>query len=141
MTYIPTWAGLGYLAVVLDVFSRKVVGWVFGQRQTADLVVAALNMALFTRKPQGVIHHSDQGSQYTNGDLHVDRGLVRPPPPAQWPGPEVAGELREGAQDPSKRHRQRRHRRVTQRVLRTCGQAASGARQWPVALSTGKPAG
>ena len=49
MTYIPTWAGFGYLAAVLDVFSRKVVGWAFGQRQTADLVVAALNMALFTR--------------------------------------------------------------------------------------------
>ncbi len=70
MTYIPTWAGFGYLAVVLDVFSRKIVGWAFGQRQTADLVVAALNMALFTRKPDatglGVIHHSDQGSQYTS---------------------------------------------------------------------------
>ncbi len=66
MTYIPTWAGFGYLAVVLDVFSRKVVGWAFGQRQTADLVLAALNMALQTRKPQGVIHHSDQGSQYTS---------------------------------------------------------------------------
>jgi putative transposase len=66
MTYIPTWAGFGYLAVVLDVFSRKVVGWAFGQRQTADLVLAALNMALITRKPQNVIHHSDQGSQYTS---------------------------------------------------------------------------
>ena len=66
MTYIPTWAGFGYLAVVLDVFSRKIVGWAFGQQQTADLVIAALNMALFTRKPQGVIHHSDQGSQYTS---------------------------------------------------------------------------
>ena len=66
MTYIPTWAGFGYLAVVLDVFSRKVVGWAFGQQQTADLVVAALNMALQTRKPNGVIHHSDQGSQYTS---------------------------------------------------------------------------
>ena len=66
MTYIPTWAGFGYLAVVLDVFSRKVVGWAFGQRQTADLVLAALNMALQTRKPLGVIHHSDQGSQYTS---------------------------------------------------------------------------
>ena len=73
MTYIPTWAGFGYLAVVLDVFSRKIVGWAFGQRQTADLVVAALNMALFTRKPNsgssGVIHHSDQGSQYTSLDF------------------------------------------------------------------------
>jgi putative transposase len=66
MTYIPTWAGFGYLAVVMDVFSRKVVGWSFGQRQTADLVLAALNMALLTRKPHGVIHHSDQGSQYTS---------------------------------------------------------------------------
>ena len=63
MTYIPTWAGFVYLAVVLDVYSRKVVGWAFGQQQTADLVIAALNMALITRKPQGVIHHSDQGSQ------------------------------------------------------------------------------
>jgi putative transposase len=69
MTYIPTWAGFGYLAVVLDVFSRKIVGWAFGQQQTADLVIAALNMALFTRKPQGVIHHSDQGSQYTSLDF------------------------------------------------------------------------
>ena len=70
MTYIPTWAGFLYLAVVIDVYSRKVVGWAFGQRMVADLVVAALNMALFTRKPgttgPGVIHHSDQGSQYTS---------------------------------------------------------------------------
>ena len=66
-TYIPTWAGFGYLAVVLDVFSRKVVGWAFGQRQTADLVLAALNMALHIRRPDGnVIHHSDQGSTYTS---------------------------------------------------------------------------
>lgn len=50
-TYIPTWAGLGYLAVVLDVFSRNVVGWAFGQRQTTELVPAALNMALQTRRP------------------------------------------------------------------------------------------
>jgi putative transposase len=69
MTYIPTWAGFGYLAVVLDVFSRKVVGWAFGQRQTAHLVLAALNMALQTRRPHGVIHHSDQGSQYTSVDF------------------------------------------------------------------------
>ena len=59
MTYIPTRAGFVYLAVVLDVYSRKVVGWAFSQQQTADLVIAALNMALITRKPHGVIHHSD----------------------------------------------------------------------------------
>ncbi len=65
MTYIPKWQGFLYLAVVTDVFSRKVVGWAFGAQMTADLVVSALNMALFTRKPESVIHHSDQGSQYT----------------------------------------------------------------------------
>ena len=63
MTYIPTWAGFLYLAVVTDVYSRKVVGLAFGTRMTADLVISALNMALLTRKPESVIHHSDQGSQ------------------------------------------------------------------------------
>jgi putative transposase len=66
MTYVPTWEGFLYLAVVTDVFSRKVVGWAFGVHMTSDLVIAALDMALFTRKPQDVIHHSDQGSQYTS---------------------------------------------------------------------------
>ena len=66
MTYVPTWQSFLYLAVVTDVFSRKVVGWAFGAQMTADLVVSALNMALFTRKPESVIHHSDQGSQYTS---------------------------------------------------------------------------
>lgn len=66
MTYIPTWSGFLYLAVVTDVYSRKVVGWAFGVRMTADLVISALNMALITRKPESVIHHSDQGSQYTS---------------------------------------------------------------------------
>ena len=66
MTYVPTWAGFLYLAVVTDVYRRKVVGWAFGVSMTADLVIAALNMALLTRKPESVIHHSDQGSQYTS---------------------------------------------------------------------------
>ena len=66
MTYVPTWAGFIYLAVVVDVYSRKVVGWSFGEQMTADLVIRALNMALMTRRPENVIHHSDQGSQYTS---------------------------------------------------------------------------
>lgn len=66
MTYVPMWAGFVYLAVVMDVFSRRIVGWSMGERMTAQLVLAALNMALAQRKPQGVIHHSDQGSQYTS---------------------------------------------------------------------------
>ena len=59
MTCVPTWAGFLYLAVVTDVYSRKVVGWAFGVNMTADLIIAALNMALLTRKPESVIHHSD----------------------------------------------------------------------------------
>ena len=66
MTYIPTWQGFIYLAVVTDVFSRKVVGWQFGERMTSDLVLDALSMAVTQRKPTNVIHHSDQGSQYTS---------------------------------------------------------------------------
>jgi putative transposase len=66
MTYVPTWAGFIYLAIVLDVWSRRIVGWAIGEQMTAELVLAALNMALQQRKPDGVIHHSDQGSQYTS---------------------------------------------------------------------------
>jgi putative transposase len=66
MTYVPTWAGVLYLAVVVDVYSRKVVGWAFGENMASDWVIAALNMALHTRRPESVIHHSDQGSQYTS---------------------------------------------------------------------------
>jgi putative transposase len=65
MTYLPTWAGFSYLAVVIDVYSRKVVGWAFfSDSMTADLVLAALNMAVSTRKPTQVIHHFDRGCQY-----------------------------------------------------------------------------
>ena len=66
MTYVPTWAGFIYLAIVLDVWSRRVVGWAIGEQMTAELVLAALNMALQQRRPDGVVHHSDQGSQYTS---------------------------------------------------------------------------
>lgn len=66
MTYVPTWAGFMFLAVVLDVWSRRVVGWAIGEQMTSELVLAALNMAHQQRKPDDVIHHSDQGSQYTS---------------------------------------------------------------------------
>jgi putative transposase len=65
ITYVPTWAGFIYLAIVLDVWSRRIVGWSIGEDLTGDLVLAALNMALEQRKPRDVIHHSDQGTQYT----------------------------------------------------------------------------
>jgi len=66
ITYIPTWAGFLYLAVVLDAFSRRIVGWSMATSLARQLVIDALNMALSTRRPRDVIHHSDQGSQYTS---------------------------------------------------------------------------
>jgi len=66
ITYVPTWAGFLYLAVVLDAFSRRIVGWAMGHNLKAQLVLDALNMALTQRCPVDVIHHSDQGSQYTS---------------------------------------------------------------------------
>jgi putative transposase len=66
ITYIPTWTGFLYLAVVLDADSRRIVGWSMATTPATWLVLDALNMALATRRPKGVIHHSDQGSQYTS---------------------------------------------------------------------------
>lgn len=66
ITYVPTWEGHLYLAVVLDVFSRRIVGWAMASHMRTELVLDALNMAVVRRRPKGVIHHSDQGSQYTS---------------------------------------------------------------------------
>jgi putative transposase len=66
ITYVPTWAGFLYLAVVLDVYSRRVVGWAMENHLRAELVIDALNMAIGQRRPDEVIHHSDQGCQYTS---------------------------------------------------------------------------
>lgn len=67
ITYVPTWVGFLYLAVVLDVWSRKIVGWAMESHLRTSLVSDALDMALEHRRPEhGVIHHSDQGCQYTS---------------------------------------------------------------------------
>jgi len=66
ITYVPTWVGFLYLAVVLDVWSRKIVGWAIASHLRTSLIVAALDMAIMQRSPDGVIHHSDQGCQYTS---------------------------------------------------------------------------
>jgi len=66
ITYIPTWAGFLFLAVVLDAWSRRIVGWAMATHLRTELVLDALNMALGQRRPQAVIHHSDHGSQYTS---------------------------------------------------------------------------
>jgi len=66
-TYIETGEGWLYLAVVLDLFSRKVIGWAMSETMDAAMVKTALQMALLQRQPPaGVLHHSDQGSQYTS---------------------------------------------------------------------------
>jgi len=64
ITYVPTAAGFLYLAVVLDAFSRRVVGWAMRDTLHPTVVLDALDMAATQRRPQDVIHHSDQGSQY-----------------------------------------------------------------------------
>lgn len=66
ITYVPTWIGFLYLAIVLDVYSRRIVGWAMQMHLRTELVLAALEMAFAQRRPQAVIHHSDHGSQYTS---------------------------------------------------------------------------
>ena len=66
ITYIPTYAGFLFLAIVLDAFSRRIVGYAMSSNMRTQLVLDALNMAIERRRPEGVIHHSDQGTQYTS---------------------------------------------------------------------------
>jgi putative transposase len=66
VTYIPTWSGFLYLAIVLDVWSRRIVGWAAASHLRSDLVLQALEMAVGQRQAEGVIHHSDQGCQYSS---------------------------------------------------------------------------
>lgn len=66
ITYIPTWEGFLFLSVVLDVFSRRIVGWSMEAHLRTELIIQSLTMALNQRKPEDVIHHSDQGCQYTS---------------------------------------------------------------------------
>ena len=65
ITYVPTWSGFLFLAVALDVWSRRVVGWAMATHLRTELVLEALAMATFQRQVNGVIHHSDRGCQYT----------------------------------------------------------------------------
>jgi len=70
ITYIATRQGWLYLAVLLDLFSRRVVGWSLRERLSRQLVMEALEMGLARRQPRGVlIHHSDRGSQYASGEF------------------------------------------------------------------------
>src|SRR6202046_2776212 len=66
ITFLPTLAGFLYLAVVLDAWSRRIVGWAFSGDLKTRVVLDALDMALAARKPDNVVHHSDRGPQYTS---------------------------------------------------------------------------
>ena len=66
ITFVPTAAGFLFLAVVLDAWSRKIVGWSMANHLRTELVLDALDMAIGQRRPREVVHHSDQGSQYTS---------------------------------------------------------------------------
>jgi putative transposase len=67
ITYVRTWEGWLYVAVVLDCYSRRIVGWAIADHLRAEIVVDALEMAVERRRPQpGLVHHSDQGSQYVS---------------------------------------------------------------------------
>lgn len=80
ITYLRTWEGWLYLAFVLDTYSRRVVGWSMANHLRTELVLDAVNMAIYTRRPQpGLIHHSDRGSQYTSvefGSRLREEGLL-----------------------------------------------------------------
>ena len=80
ITYIPTWAGFLYLAVVLDAFSRRIIGWAMAEHLRTELVLSALNMALGQRRAKGVVHHSDHGTQYTSiaFGLRCQEAKIRP---------------------------------------------------------------
>jgi putative transposase len=69
ITFIPTAEGWLYLAVVMDLYTRMIVGWSMDARMTRELVINALRMAYFRRRPRaGLVHHSDRGSQYCSHD-------------------------------------------------------------------------
>ena len=80
ITFIPTLAGVLYLGVVLDVFSRRVVGWAMAAHMKTELVLSALEMIIDQRNVDNVIHHSDQGSQYTSlaFGLRCKKAGIRP---------------------------------------------------------------
>ena len=102
-TYVWTAEGWLYVAAVIDLFSRRVVGWSMSAGMTAQLVTDALVMAIWRRgKPDALVHHSDRGSQYSSEQfqrLMVDHGVVCDEPIAQGLGQCGDGELLLVAED------------------------------------------
>ena len=80
ITYVRSWEGWLYLSFILDTFSRRIVGWSMSNHLRTELVLDAVNMAIYNRRPApGLIHHSDRGSQYTSvefGNRLKEAGLL-----------------------------------------------------------------
>ncbi len=101
-TYVPTWAGFLYLAVIVDVFSRRVVGWAMANHLRTELMLEALNMALWQRRPESVVHHSDSEymgagsypSRGTDGGVSIHRRVVQPASPTLPTGLPQSARLR-----------------------------------------------
>jgi transposase InsO family protein len=113
ISYVRTWEGWAYLATVIDLASRRVVGWALADHMETDLVVDALRMAIAARRPEpGLIFHSDRGCQggIRESSQHLDRGGVR-----RW---ESAG---------NSELRGRSGRRCARRGGRQAGSATSGS--------------
>ena len=92
ITYIRTWEGWLYLATVIDLASRRVVGFAMADHMRTDLVCDALEMAIAQRQPApGLTFHTDRGSQYTSGQV---RAAPDPPPrrPVAFPAPPMLGQ-------------------------------------------------
>jgi putative transposase len=98
ITYVWTWAGFLYLAMVLDACSRRVVGWAMADHLRTELVLAALDMAVHTRRPgSGLVHHSDRGCQtgFNPSSQHrlVDRSIGGCPWPRREPASQASCEV------------------------------------------------
>ena len=112
ISYIPTYEGWLYLAVVLDLFSRKVVGWAMRDHLRQELAIAALTMAIQRQRPgRGLIHHSDRGSQHAAGDyrsLMKASGIV----PSIAPERQLLGQCTDGELVPHPQNRVGSRRRL-----------------------------
>ena len=85
ITYVPTWAGFGYLATVLDVFSRRIVGWSYATHMRTELIVDAIDMVIETRRPpRGLIHHSDRLSPLNTAASRSGAAATRPGSCCRW---------------------------------------------------------
>jgi transposase InsO family protein len=88
-TYVSTWQGFVYVAFVIDVFARRIVGWTVSRSARNDFVLDALEQALYARRPVdrgGLIHHSDRGVQYVS-IRYTERLAWGTPTTMPWPRP------------------------------------------------------